>query len=197
MLGELPPPWALGTPMFRPSLSRVPLIVVWPGHVAGGQRFDDAVSMIDVLPTVLDLVGLPKPEVMQGQSLGPLLRGQPGWAARPVILDQIVRTETTGELQGPLEVVDGRWGASMWIGPPPGDPERRRPWLILLFDLWNDPLCITPVNEQHPDLAKKYTRFLEDTWKDHQALAKQFKPGPKTVLTPEQLERLRALGYIR
>jgi len=63
--------------------------------------------------------------------------------------------------------------------------------------VWADPYALHPVNEQYPDLVKKYTRFLEDRWYDHQTLAKQFKPGPKVALTPEQLERLRALGYIR
>jgi arylsulfatase A-like enzyme len=183
--------------MFRPSIGRVPLIVVWPGHIAGGQRFDDAVSMIDVLPTVLDLAGLPVPDVMQGQSLAPLLLGRPGWQPQPVIFDEFEKDPRTGQLSGLLEVVDGRWGASLEIGPPPDDPDERGPWPLRLYDLWTDPLCITPVNEAHPDLVAKYTTFLEDQWKAHQALATQFTPGAKVALTPEQLERLRALGYIR
>jgi arylsulfatase A-like enzyme len=183
--------------MFRPSISHVPLIIVWPGHIPGGRRFSQPVSMIDVLPTVLDLVGLPKPDVLQGQSLAPLLRGQPGWTPRPVILDEFEADPTRGQLQGRLEVIDGRWGASLWIGPPPDAPEARRPWPLPLYDVWADPFARHPVNEQHPDLVKKYTKFLEDTWKDHQALAKTFTPGGQTALTPEQLERLRALGYIR
>jgi arylsulfatase A-like enzyme len=191
-----PPPQGISTNL-QPSRTRVPLIVVWPGHITGGRRFNDAVSLIDVLPTVLDLTGLPMPEVMQGQSLAPLLRGEPGWTPRPVILDEIRTDPATGQAQGSLDVVDGRWGASMWVGPPNSNPTRRRPWPVLLFDLWNDPMCIAPVNEQYPDLVDKYTKFLLDQWKDHQALAKQFTPGPKVALTPEQLERLRALGYIR
>jgi arylsulfatase A-like enzyme len=175
----------------------VPLIVVWPGHIAGGRRFEAPVSMIDVLPTVLDLAGLPQPEVLQGQSLAPLLRGTGPWAPRPVILDEFTADPATGQLRGRLEVVDGQWGASMWIGPPVTNPARQRPRPVVLYDLWNDPLCVAPVNEQHPDLVKKYTKFLEDQWQAHQALAKQFTPGPKVALTPEQLERLRALGYIR
>jgi choline-sulfatase len=172
------------------------LLVVWPGHIAGGRRFTDAVSLIDLLPTVLDLSGLPTPEVRQGQSLAPLVRGETGWTSRPVVLDEFTTDRTTGQLRGSLEVIDGRWGASLWIGPPANDPDDR-PWPLLLFDLWNDPLCIAPVNEARPDLVAKYTRFLEDQWQAHQALAKQFTPGPKVALTPEQLERLRALGYIR
>ncbi len=200
-LGDnLPPHWSMRgtiqTPIFRPSRSRVPLMFIWPGHIAGGRRFDQPVSMIDVLPTLLDLAGLPALAVQQGQSLAPLLLGRDGWRARPVIFDEFRGDTATGQLYGAIEVVDGRWGASMWIGPPPGGPERR-PSPVLLFDLWNDPQCIAPVNEQHPDLVKKYTKFLEETWVDHQLLARKFKPGAKTALTPEQLERLRALGYIR
>jgi hypothetical protein len=56
---------------------------------------------------------------------------------------------------------------------------------------------VNPINDQRPDLVAKYTTFLEDQWKAHQALATQFKPGARIALTPEQLERLRALGYIR
>jgi arylsulfatase A-like enzyme len=153
--------------------------------------------MIDVLPTVLDLVGLPTPEVLQGQSLAPLVRGQPGWTPRPVILDEFEVDRATRQSQGRLEVIDGRWGASLWIGPPPADPEARRPWPLLLYDVWADPLALRPVNDQYPDLVKKYTAFLEAQWTAHQALATRFTPGGQVALTPEQLERLRALGYIR
>ena len=42
--------------------------------------------MLDVLPTILDLVDLPMPEVMQGQSLAPPLLGEEAWDARPVMV---------------------------------------------------------------------------------------------------------------
>jgi arylsulfatase A-like enzyme len=198
-LGELmqetvPPRWNYS--ILRPSVSRVPLIVVWPGHIAGGRRFGTPVSMIDVLPTVLDLAGLPQPDVLQGQSLAPLLRGQPGWTPRPVILDSFTTDTATGQLRGFLEVIDGQWAASLRIGQPP-DPAQRRPWPLLLYDLHADPWALHPINEQRPDLVTKYTAFLEEQWKAHRALATRFTPGEKPALTPEQLERLRSLGYIR
>ncbi len=199
---SVPPRWA--SPIFRPSISRVPLIFVWPGHIEGGQWFSDPVSMIDVLPTVLDLVGLPQPEAKQGQSLAPLLLGMGDVEPRPVIFDEFEVDQGTGELQGVVEVVDGRWGASLWIGPELDDPEEwgwritdRRPMPLLLFDLWNDPWCLKPVNEQHPDLVEKYTAFLGAQWEAHQALAQLFTPSESVALTPEQLETLRALGYIQ
>jgi arylsulfatase A-like enzyme len=194
---SLPPEWSRA--MFRPSVSRVPLIFVWPGHIVGGQRFSEpVVSMIDVLPTILDLAGLPMPEVMQGQSLAPLLLGEEGWEPRPVILDQFYVDRETGELSGSIEVIDGRWGASLEINPNPAAPEeRQRPVPLLLYDLWNEPFALWSVHEEHPDLVEKYTEFLEAQWEAHQALAKLFTPSESVALTPEQLETLRALGYIQ
>ena len=157
-----------------------------------------------LLPTVLDLAGLPPPDVMQGQSLAPLMRGTGGWTRKPIVLEEVDDRRNNGELSGRLEVVDGRWGASMAIGTPylnpgviGGPPLEPTRWHVMVYDLWVDPICIHPINEQRPDLVKKYTRFLEDAWKDHQALATRFTPGARTALAPEQLERLRSLGYIR
>jgi arylsulfatase A-like enzyme len=195
-LAEKQPPDWQWTPLLRSSETRVPLMFIWPGGIPGGQRFRQPVSMIDVLPTLLDLTGLPKPEVMQGQSLAPLLLGRPGWEPRPVIFDEFERDPGTGELRGRIEMIDGQWGASLWIGPP-WDSRRRRPMPLLLFDVWNDPLALTLMNDAHPELVEKYTGLLQKQWAAHQALATQFTPGAKMPLAPEQLERLRALGYIR
>jgi hypothetical protein len=48
-------------PNFNSYQSRIPLLVVWPERIAGGQRVRQPVSMIDVLPTILDLADLPDP----------------------------------------------------------------------------------------------------------------------------------------
>jgi arylsulfatase A len=189
----------------RPSVSRIPLVFVWPGHIAGGQRFrEPVVSMVDVLPTLLDLLNLPLPEVTQGQSLAPLLLGEGEVEPRPVILDEFWVVQNTGELRGRIEVIDGRWGASLEFNPRPpeeGEPEwrtlERRPVPLLLYDLWNDPYCLHSIHEERPDLVEKYTTFLEAQFEAHQALAKMFTPSKALPLTSEQLEALRALGYIR
>ena len=102
-----PPGWEGA--LFDSWSTRVPLIFVWPGQIPGGQRFDQPVSMIDVLPTLLDLLELPPPEVVQGQSLAPLLRGGE-LDVRPVFLDEFRVDGTTGEMIGNLEIIDGRWG---------------------------------------------------------------------------------------
>jgi arylsulfatase len=198
LLDPSAPRWG---PLLRSSQSRVPLIIVWPGRIAPGQRFRQPVSMIDVLPTILDLVRLPKPEMMQGQSLAPLLLGEEGWVPRPVILEELYVDQETGELSGAVAMIDGRWGASLAINPDPEQPfwEEQRPAPLLVCDRWNDPMCLRldGLHEEHPDLVEKYTAFLEAQWEAHQALAQLFTPSGSVALTPEQLETLRALGYIQ
>ena len=154
--------------------------------------------MIDVLPTLLDLVGLPSAEISQGQSLAPLMLGREGWEPRPVILDEFYYDFTTGELGGAIEVVDGRWGASLEINPVPDPPpEEPRPVPLLLYDLWNDPMALWSLHEERPDLVQKYTAFLEEQFEAHLALGQYFTPSGGVELTPEQLRTLRTLGYIR
>jgi uncharacterized sulfatase len=53
----------------------VPLIVRWPGHVRAGTRSDAMVSLVDLLPTLLDLAGA-SPEPLDGESFAPVLRGE-------------------------------------------------------------------------------------------------------------------------
>ena len=197
--------------------THVPLVVVWPDHIGKGQRFDEPVSMLDVLPTVLDLVGVPMPAVAQGQSLAPLMLGQAGWEPRPVILDEFEVDSGTDTLWGTIEVIDGRWAASLFMDPQPGESRlplrghhdgegaknaawNQRPQSVprlLLYDLWSDPRAFYSVHEEHPDLVEHYTAFLEAQFEAHQLLAQQLTPGEESPLTTEQLRTLRSLGYIR
>lgn len=54
---------------------RVPLIVRWPGRIAPGTRSDALVSLVDLLPTLLDLVGAPAAP-LDGRSFAAVLRGE-------------------------------------------------------------------------------------------------------------------------
>ena len=159
--------------------------------------------MIDVLPTLLDLLGLPPAEIAQGQSLAPLMLGRDGWEPRPVILDEFYLDSDTGELDGLIEVIDGRWGASLEIGSylygKDGEvpPEARRPVPLLLYDLWNDPMALWSLHEERPELVEKYTAFLEEQFEAHMALSQYSTRSGDVALTPEQLRTLRTLGYIQ
>jgi arylsulfatase len=61
---------------FFDGLTRVPLIVSWPGHLERGLRSDALVELTDVMPTLMELAGLPIPAGTQGRSLLPILTGK-------------------------------------------------------------------------------------------------------------------------
>jgi arylsulfatase A-like enzyme len=92
---------------FRPNLN-VPLIVRVPGGLPG--VVDDVVGLIDVVPTVVDLLGLPPVPSATGRSLRPLLDGG-SLAERPVysepfsldIPDRSLVTKTMQILQRPSD----------------------------------------------------------------------------------------------
>ena len=55
--------------VFYDSLTRVPLILSWPGQVAAGVADGSMANLIDVVPTLLSLQGLTPPRAMQGMPL--------------------------------------------------------------------------------------------------------------------------------
>jgi hypothetical protein len=69
--------------------------------------------------------------------------------------------------------------------------------LDLLSVRWEDPYLTTPLNAERPDLVEKYRAFLEEQFKANEMLRELIGGGGTVELSPEQLERLRALGYIQ
>ncbi len=63
-------------PYFYDCLTRVPLIVSWPGQFEEGLLSDALVELTDLAPTLMEAAGDEPPVRMQGQSLTPILRGE-------------------------------------------------------------------------------------------------------------------------
>ena len=61
---------------------RVPLMIRGPGIRPG--EVEEAISLVDLMPTLLDRLGLAVPAGLDGRSLAPLLRGEPGGPPRPM-----------------------------------------------------------------------------------------------------------------
>ena len=61
---------------------RIPLIVRWPGRAQAGTVRDELVSTVDILPTVLEAIGIERADdELPGRALQPLLAGEqsPEW----------------------------------------------------------------------------------------------------------------------
>ena len=55
---------------------RVPFVIRFPGQVQGGTSLSKPINVVDLMPTLLGLCGIPIPETVEGRNLGPLLRGE-------------------------------------------------------------------------------------------------------------------------
>lgn len=57
------------------AAQRIPLLARYPAGFAAGERCDEPASLVDVLPTCLELAGLPVPDTAVGESLAALAAG--------------------------------------------------------------------------------------------------------------------------
>jgi len=73
------PQWAFGKWSLYDYGMQVPLLVTWPGVIEGGTDSDALVSLVDLLPTLVEIAGgspPAKPERIDGESFLPVLLGQ-------------------------------------------------------------------------------------------------------------------------
>lgn len=61
--------------MYEESL-RMPFVIRYPGNPEAGRKIEELTLNVDFGPTLLEMAGLDIPAGMQGESFGPLLRGE-------------------------------------------------------------------------------------------------------------------------
>jgi arylsulfatase A-like enzyme len=63
--------------LYDPGINTA-LLMRWPDQgISGGRRYTEMISHVDIVPTLLEAVGLPVPNHLHGKSFWPLLRGRP------------------------------------------------------------------------------------------------------------------------
>lgn len=185
------------------ELTNVPLIFRYPGVVPEGARIDETVQLLDVMPTLLDLSGLEIPRGVQGQSLLPLLARAAGpswhnangesWRPRPAISERppiANATEPFDAASSTAIVYDG-WKLVVHREPREGVPERE------LFRHREDPLDAHDIAAEHPDVVERLEAML-DAWRREAEAARL--PGDdeaQAEMSPEEIHRLRSLGYLK
>jgi arylsulfatase A-like enzyme len=179
------------------ELTDVPLIAWWPGRLPGRRSVDEVVQTIDIVPTLIDVSELAPIEEVQGQSLLPFFGPEDGtgswprWLPRPAISERVPIESNPEPPRDKVcyAVTEGPW--KLIHNQTPGYPEYE------LYDVVNDPLNRTDLAAQHPDVVARLAKILE-SWRQ-MATAARLRPDAETTegLSPEQLNRLRSLGYIR
>ncbi|MEM9381532.1 MAG: sulfatase [Planctomycetota bacterium] len=145
---------------------RVPMIVRAPG-IGSGRVVDDQVRTIDVLPTVLELLGVPLRSAVDGRSMVDLMRGASEDEPRIAYADALNLYDAHSPRKGALPphqddnlymACDGRWKL-IW--------HERNPEHSQLYDLLKDPKELNDVfATDHPE-ALRLKAFLDerDAWR--------------------------------
>jgi iduronate 2-sulfatase len=110
VVGDTAPrgPWTRPDVLFEEAL-RSALILAGPGVAFPGRASDHVVELVDVLPTLLDLAGLPKMDGLDGVSLRPLL-DDPGRSVKEAAVSDAQRfADTLGR-----SVRTDRWRYTEW-----------------------------------------------------------------------------------
>ena len=186
------------------STVRVPLLVRAPG-VAAGRRSTPA-SLVDVAPTVLELLGLARPttggSALRGESLAPALRGAER-SVRPLFSEKVERADLPGAVQQKA-VRLGRWKLVQSYASTPRPDGTREAHVLAeeLYDLegeggeeW-DLSIVEPPDAPLAELRRALAAFVaaDPDLPELGRLLEQRRRGIEN--TDPQAERtLRALGY--
>ncbi len=159
------------------STMRIPLVFYCTASLPPGECVEARVRLIDLMPSVLDMMKIPIPEEIQGASLLPYIQGKKKQDLSTYIESYYPR-ENYGwsELVG---LIDGTW---KYIQAP--KPE--------LYNLSLDPGEEKNLIEEENKVAQEKKEKLADI------IASSISPvvAQKRALTPEESKRLRSLGYV-
>jgi arylsulfatase A-like enzyme len=159
------------------STIRVPL-VLWGAGLPRGVRVRSLVRLVDVTPTVLDLLGLPALADVQGQSLRPLLES-PAEDLRLTGYGESIEVLTNFGADVLRFVRVGNWKYIHKL-----EPE--------LFDVGADPGETRNLASQYPERVESLRERLEQLI----AAAPPKPDDAEVALDSETLAQLEALGYV-
>jgi arylsulfatase A-like enzyme len=166
-----------GVSLFEEEI-RVPLLVKYPGSEGAGTKHDVPVHHVDLLPLILERLGLVVPQGVQGEA--PRLPAS-GRFRRPLLaeVDPL-----------PFMSSEGAWRA-LYLG------RQKFLWNSLghhaLYDLESDPGEENDLAKSEPARAASALRALEGYLR---ALPPPGDAGPARALDEDTVRALRSLGYV-
>jgi arylsulfatase A-like enzyme len=159
----------------------VPMIVKLPAPLQPqAPVVEELVSLVDIAPTVLDLLDLPAPEGFTGTSMLPAIRGEGGTLGRPVFSEGVVGKNMCMVRLGEEKLVlDLDTGGSRH------------------YDLSADPMEQSPRPADHETDQELIAAGLAWLEKRDEVVTKEGTTSETIHLTEQELEQLRNMNYFR
>jgi len=169
------------------ELVRVPLLFYWPNHIPRDRIINVPVELVDLMPTIFDLIGITDDEFpFQGQDLSPaILNNTTLNKNRPIFLQRrpynnkvVSNTWLNGEKFG---IRVGKY--KYIVGKDENTTE--------LFDLSMDPHELSNLYDALPEKAAELETRLEKWKKENTRQSTE-----QNIISDEDRKRLETLGYV-
>jgi arylsulfatase A-like enzyme len=179
-----------GNALFE-QLVRVPMIIAGPG-ISKGKRVGTSVSLIDLIPTLYELLKISPPRKLQGESFAPLLKGR-SCEGRDIYIDRIsnrinaANMSSEALLRGSYKLIVTR---------------RDQKPVLRLYDLENDPGEIRDIAQENPEIVRELFQAVRELRADCDARLEENLAGIDPSLdvgreAQKTRDLLKALGYIK
>lgn len=169
---------------------RVPLVIWSSDSRWGSHTVPNVVELSDLFPTLLELLGLPTPDVSrQPRSLVTLLARADGFPDGRAFSQRRHFDDASRE--------PGRDGGNFESGRRFALQDRRYKYMLWtdgeneLYDLERDPYETTNLIEREPAVASEMRAEIDQRIRTYRVAT------PQAVADPDALEELRALGYLQ
>lgn len=154
------------------EVARVPLIIHHPSLKEKGSRFSRPVELVDIMPTILDILGVPLAHELQGKSLAELIKNKNDAPVKKYAIS---------------EASDNKWMILRDDG-----------WKLIyssgsmeLYDLNDDPGETRNLAKKNTDMQVSLMKAFFSWRQQH----KKEKTDNYLKLEPELIENLRRAGY--
>ncbi|MCU6791104.1 sulfatase-like hydrolase/transferase [Paenibacillus sp. WQ 127069] len=127
----------------------VPLIIKYPGKVPSGKRVTDVTVISDIMPTILELMGIDEQLEPDGQSLVPFIHDDPGRRVSELYITECTWMRKHG------------WRTPHWKLIRALEPDFHFKPEVELYNLIEDPQENNNVAEQEPEIVELLTARME------------------------------------
>lgn len=163
----------------------ITLMFHFPGDSGAGTRVYPLVELTDLMPTVMDIVGLPVKEMLDGESLLPLIKGEklPNGNRRYLLARGIENSEGVFA----YSLFDGTYRLMKDIF-----------WSeeLVLYNIAEDKFETNDIAAENPILVEIMEAILENMIAELEEKDETSVKSVKQYLDPESEEMLRSLGYL-